>query len=105
MNKNQRQVSFNVAKKMWLNVKNFTLLQSLTPKFMAKFAGPFPVVKQVFDDSYKLAVPLDFKVHPVFHVLLLKIYFEDSVRPGAQTSVAACIKLAGNHESVRLRQS
>ena len=27
----------------------------LTPKFIAKFAGPFSVVKQVFDDADKLA--------------------------------------------------
>ena len=45
VNKNRRQVSFKVGQKVWLNVKNFTLPQGLTPKFMAKFAGPFPVVK------------------------------------------------------------
>ena len=66
---------------MWLNVKNFTLPQGLTPKFMAKFVGPFPIVKQVFDDVYKLALPLEIKVHLVFHISLLKEYFEDSVRP------------------------
>ena len=48
---------------------------------MAKFAGPFLIVKQVFDDTYKLALPPEIKVHPVFHVSLLKEYFEDSVRP------------------------
>ena len=80
---------------MWLNVKNFTLPQGLTPKFMAKFAGPFPVVKQVFDDAYKLALPPEIKVHPVFHVSLLKEYFEDSVRSGARISVAACTRTCG----------
>ena len=81
VNKNRRQMSFKVGQKVWLNVKNFTLPQGLTPKFMAKFAGPFPVVKQVFDDAYKLALPPEIKVHPVFHVSLLKKYFEDSARP------------------------
>ena len=56
-NKN-RQVSFKAGQKVWLNVKNFTLAQGLTPKFMAKFVRPFSVVKQVFDDAYKLALPL-----------------------------------------------
>ena len=46
VNKNRRQVSFKVGQKVWLNVKNFTLPQGLMPKFMAKFAGPFLVVKQ-----------------------------------------------------------
>ena len=92
MNKNRRQVSFKVGQKVWLNVKNFTLPQGLTPKFMAKFAGPFPIVKQVFDDAYKLALPPEIKVHPVFHVSLLKEYFKDSylLRPVPE--------LVGNHE-------
>ena len=38
--KNRRQVSFKVGQKVLLNVKNFTFPQGLTPKFMAKFAGP-----------------------------------------------------------------
>ena len=48
---------------------------------MAKFVGPFLVVKQVFDDAYKLALPPEIKVHPMFHVSLLKKYFDDLVRP------------------------
>ena len=83
---------------MWLIVKNFTLPQGLTPKFIAKFAGPFPVVKQVFDDAYKLALPPEIKVHPVFHVSLLKEYFEDSVRPEREQVLRPVPELVGNHE-------
>ena len=53
--KNQRQERFKVGQKVWLNVKNFTLSQGLTPKFMTKFARPFPVIKQVFDGAYKFS--------------------------------------------------
>ena len=81
-----------------LNVKNFTLPQGLTPKFMAKFAGPFPVVKHVFDDAYKLALPPEIKVHPVFHISLLKVYFEDSVRPEHEQVLRPVPELVGNHE-------
>ena len=97
-NKNRRQVSFKVGQKVWLNVKNFTLLQGLTPKFMAKFAGPFSVVKQVFDDAYKLALPPEIKVHPVFYILLLKEYFKDSVRPEREQVLRLIPELVGNHE-------
>ena len=83
---------------MWLNVKNFTLPQGLTPKFMAKFAGPFLVVKQVFDDAYKLVLPPEIKVHPVFHVSLLKEYFEDSVRPEREQVLWPVPELVENHE-------
>ena len=67
---------FQGRAKVWLNIKNFTLPQGLTPKFMAKFARPFPVVKQMFDDTYKLALPPEIKVHLMFHVLLLKEYIK-----------------------------
>ena len=97
-NKNRRQVSFKVGQKVWLNVKNLTLPQGLTPKFMAKFARPFSVVKQVFDDAYKLALPLEIKVHPVFHVLLLKEYFEDSVRLERKQVLRLIPELVENHE-------
>ena len=72
--------------------------QGLTPKFMAKFAGPFPVVKHVFDDAYKLVLPPEIKLHPVFHVLLLKEYFEDSVRPEREQMLRPVPELVGNHE-------
>ena len=81
--------------KMW---KNFTLPQGLTSKFMAKFAGPFPVVKQVFDDAYKLALPPEIKMHPVFYVSLLKECFEDSVRLEREQVLPPIPKLGGNYE-------
>ena len=56
MNKNKRQENFKVGQKVWLNVKNFTLQQGLTPKFMAKFAGPFLIIKQVFDKRLQVSV-------------------------------------------------
>ena len=102
MSKNRRQVSFKVGQKLWLNVKNFTLSQGLTTKFMAKFAGPFLVVKQVFDDAYKLALPPEIKVHPVFHVSLLKEYFEDSMRPEREQVLRPVPKLVENHEEYKV---
>ena len=88
MHKNQRQVSFKVGQKVWLNVKNFTLPQGLTSKFVAKFAGPFPIVKQVFDDAYKLVLPPEIKVHLVFHVVTERV-FRRLGEAGARTNVAA----------------
>ena len=65
---------------------------------MAKFAGPFPVVKQVFEDAYKLALPPEIKVHPVFHVSFLKEHFEDSVRPEREQVLWPVPELVENHE-------
>ena len=83
-------------------MKNFTLPQGLTPKFVAKFAGPISMVKQVFDDAYKLALPPEIKVHPVFHVSLLKEYFEDSVRTERKQVLRPIPELVGNHEEYKV---
>ena len=68
------------------------------PKFMAKFAGLFSVMKQVFDDAYKLALPSEMKLHQVFHVSLLKEYFENLVRLEREQVLRPVSELVGNHE-------
>ena len=87
---------------MSLNVKSFRLPQGLTSKFMAKFAGPFSVGKQVFNDAYKLALPPEIKVHPVFHGSLFKEYFEDSVRSEREQVLRHVSELVGNHEEYKV---
>jgi hypothetical protein len=97
VNKGRRQVEFTEGQKVWLNVKNFARPEGLTTKFMAKFAGPFRIVKRVFDDVYKLELPKEIKVHPTFHVSLLKPYFEDTLRPERQQVLRPQPELVGEH--------
>jgi len=80
VSKEQSQVEYEEGQKMWLNMKFFTLSKALTPKFIAKYVGPFIILKQFFKDFNKLELPLEIKVHPNLYVLLFKPYYEDTLR-------------------------
>jgi ribosomal protein L21E len=47
-----------------------------------RYDGPFPVVKRIGKVAYKLELSSEIKFHPVFHVSLLKPYYQDHEDPG-----------------------
>ena len=70
----------------------------IQPFFGFAFVVRSRLVSIVTNDAYKLALPPKIKVHPVFHVSLLKEYFEDSVRPEREQVLRPVPELVGNHE-------
>lgn len=47
-------------------------------KLLPKFIGPYKVIKIVSPVSFQLDLPEDLKIHPIFHVSLLKKYQDPS---------------------------
>jgi hypothetical protein len=79
--KSRRKVKFQEGDEMWLNIKNFRLPEGLSHKFLGPYAGPFKVLEKKLFDTYKLKLPKNLKVHPTFHVSLLKSVSRDASRP------------------------
>jgi hypothetical protein len=47
-----------------------------TAKLMPKFIGPFTIEQCMSDTTYRLSLPANMKIHPVFHVSKLKPYID-----------------------------
>jgi hypothetical protein len=82
--KSQQEVKFQVGDEVWLNIKNFRLPEGLSHKFLGPYAGPFKVLEKKLSDTYKLELPENLRVHPTFHVSLLKLVSRDASRPNRE---------------------
>ena len=59
-----------------LNAKNLKFKHGIK-KLSPKFVGPFLVVKEINKVAFKLKLPNNWKVHPVFHRSLLRPFIGD----------------------------
>src|SRR4051812_15397133 len=83
-NKRHRDVQFDIGNKVLLSTKNLKLaaLALLSShKFLPRFIRPFLVTAKILSVAYKLDLPATMRIHPTFHVLLLKLYVTSNTFP------------------------
>ncbi len=66
---------FKHGQKVWLEAKNLALPYG-SVKLAPKRHGPFPIAQVISPMTYKLMLPHQWTIHPVFHALLLTPYSE-----------------------------
>ncbi|MCO5577987.1 hypothetical protein L7F22_031825 [Adiantum nelumboides] len=76
----KRTLEFKVGDFVFLKVipRHTNLILGKDRRLSPRFAGPFKILKHVGSLAYELALPAHVKVHPVFHVSLLKMYVTNS---------------------------
>ncbi|KAK3537728.1 hypothetical protein QTP70_017881 [Hemibagrus guttatus] len=77
---------YQPGQKVWLSTRDIKLrlpCRKLSPRFIA----PFTIVRQVNPVTYCIQLPPEYKIHPVFHVSLLKPH-HPSVLPSTEPGEA-----------------
>ncbi|KAL9162368.1 hypothetical protein ABFS82_07G085900 [Erythranthe guttata] len=79
----QRPREFDVGAQVMVKLlpQQFKALWSMHKGLVRRYEGPFPVIAKVGKVSYRLELPSSLKIHPVFHVSMLKPYHEDKEDP------------------------
>jgi hypothetical protein len=79
--KKRRDVKFKVGDQVLLSTHNIKLKSRFNTKLLPRFMGPFMILECIGPVAYRLELPDNIRVHPVFHVSLLKLY---RTPPGGQ---------------------
>jgi hypothetical protein len=87
-------VSYRKGDRVLLSVKNLKLRQP-SRKLSAKFVGPFEIVEKVGRQAYRLRLPPKYRIHDVFHIALLKAYYD---RAGESPANAAAPEIDSDGE-------
>ena len=56
---------------MLLSTRNLKM-KGIPGKLQKWFVGLFEILEKIGQQAFKLSLPTDWKIHPVFHILLLK---------------------------------
>jgi hypothetical protein len=83
--KSKTDVTYSAGDKVLLDTRN--MRRGKGAKMMPKWIGPYPVETMIGRAAVKLTLPSDMRIHPVFHVSMVKRYVPDPEAPAHVTTI------------------
>ncbi len=79
-NMNRRDYEFEVGDKVLLSSQHLRLpeAENARRKLEPRFHGPYKIIEVVSPVAYRLELPASYRIHPVIHISLLKVYRDGS---------------------------
>ena len=86
-NRKRHSVPFKEGDFVYLSMKNITFAKGLAQKLIPKFIGPYKIIRNFNNQSFRIELPVHLKrrgLHDVFHSSLLRIHVpnDDRLFPG-----------------------
>ncbi|HVQ01617.1 MAG TPA: chromo domain-containing protein, partial [Candidatus Thermoplasmatota archaeon] len=75
--RHRRDHDFKIGDFVWLDTRNLSPPEYLSRKLWERFTGPFQIRRKIGETSFELRLPSYWRIHPVFHVSLLRPYHEN----------------------------
>lgn len=75
VDKSLRELTFQIGDWVYVKLKPYrqnTVRLQQYPKLSRRYFGPFKILKRIGEVSYKLELPEAARIHPVFHISMLK---------------------------------
>jgi len=72
----RRDLAFEPGAAVLLSTENLRANMVGAPKLLPRFIGPYRVKRVISPTAYELVLPSSMRIHPVFHVHLLKPYLD-----------------------------